>query len=130
MSPDAEKAACELLAFYLEAGVDTPMGEKPVDRFAAPSDISPPAERGRSAGEAHRVAVAEAHDPSPDHRSLPSGGATRRPVGRSDPPFSREGTLSSSPAAPPSPDAAALSARDAAQSAKNLDELRVALESF
>src|SRR6185312_9011865 len=31
------------------------------------------------------------NDPTPDRRSLPSGGASRRPVGRSDPPLSGEG---------------------------------------
>ena len=34
MTSDRQKAARELLTFYLEAGVDTPLGETPVDRFA------------------------------------------------------------------------------------------------
>jgi DNA polymerase len=34
MTPEQTKAARELLAFYLEAGVDTALGEAPVDRFA------------------------------------------------------------------------------------------------
>ncbi|HZS65170.1 MAG TPA: uracil-DNA glycosylase [Xanthobacteraceae bacterium] len=95
MSPDAEKAARELLAFYLEAGVDTPMGEEPVDRFAGDK---PPA---------------EARTVNP---TGPRNDARRLSI--------------TAQAAPPPPDAAVLSARDAAQSAKNLDELRAALGSF
>ena len=34
MTPDRNKAARELLAFYQEAGVDALVGETPVDRFA------------------------------------------------------------------------------------------------
>jgi hypothetical protein len=34
MTPDQIKAARELLAFYVEAGVDTAIGEEAVDRFA------------------------------------------------------------------------------------------------
>jgi DNA polymerase len=34
MTPGGEKSARELLDFYLEAGVDTPLGEEPVYRFA------------------------------------------------------------------------------------------------
>lgn len=48
MSPDHRKAARELLAFYAEAGVDAPIGETPVDRFAAadaPPKLTPPAAR-------------------------------------------------------------------------------------
>ena len=51
MTPDRNKAARELLAFYQEAGVDALVGETPVDRFAdtsargsAPSAPSPAAE--------------------------------------------------------------------------------------
>ena len=32
MTPDRARAARELLAFYLEAGVDALLGEAPVDR--------------------------------------------------------------------------------------------------
>ncbi len=42
MTPDSEKAARELLAFYLEAGVDAPVGEAPVDRFARPFGANRP----------------------------------------------------------------------------------------
>ena len=42
MTPDTDKAARELLAFYLEAGVDAPVGEEPVDRFADDTARGPP----------------------------------------------------------------------------------------
>jgi DNA polymerase len=41
MPSEQQIAARELLAFYLEAGVDTPIDEAPVDRFADP--LPPPA---------------------------------------------------------------------------------------
>jgi len=37
MTPDREKAAADLLAFYLEAGVDALLDDKPADRFAEPA---------------------------------------------------------------------------------------------
>jgi hypothetical protein len=36
MNPAYAKAATELLAFYLEAGVDALVGEAPVDRLPVP----------------------------------------------------------------------------------------------
>src|SRR6266436_676946 len=41
MSLDRNHAARELLAFYLEAGVDAVLGETAVDRFADPAEIAP-----------------------------------------------------------------------------------------
>ena len=44
MTPDRNKAARELLAFYQEAGVDVPIGETPIDRLAdAPAAVAPTA---------------------------------------------------------------------------------------
>jgi DNA polymerase len=37
-----QRAAHQLIAFYLEAGVDALLGEQPVDRFAAASEPAPP----------------------------------------------------------------------------------------
>ena len=42
MNQDRNQAARELLAFYLEAGVDAVLGETAVDRFADAAEISPP----------------------------------------------------------------------------------------
>ena len=38
MTPGSDKAARDLLTFYVEAGVDAALGELPIDRFA---DVAP-----------------------------------------------------------------------------------------
>ncbi|MEX0751682.1 MAG: uracil-DNA glycosylase [Xanthobacteraceae bacterium] len=116
MTPSPDKAARELLAFYLEAGVDAPMGEEAVDRFA-----------GDNLAENARLMVRDAgRSPAPHHEE-----------GRKPPPEERsEGSrlegrgAASTASAPPSPDAAAVSAREAAKSAKTLEELRAILDAF
>ena len=121
MMPSDHKAARELIDFYLEAGVDALLGEVPVDRFAdaAPASTTgalPPPERGRSIREADRVEVyASANDP------------TRSALRADHPPLSGEGKGT---AAPLAPDAAAMEARQAAKSARSLEELRAILENF
>ena len=117
------KEARELLAFYLDAGADALVGEEPVDRMADELNAAPPPERGRLDSEAVRVGVrsqtARAQpDPSPDR------------LRRSGPALSGEGATRPTPAAPPSPEAAVMAAREAAKSAENLDALRALLESF
>jgi uracil-DNA glycosylase family 4 len=110
MSPDRNHAARELLAFYLEAGVDAVLGETAVDRFADATDPSPRPAIGRVADEAPR-----ASDP-------PVG---RRPeLDRSRPP--------AAPAAPIPlpPDSAVMAAREEAKCAQTLDQLRSILEGF
>jgi len=97
--------ARELLAFYLDAGVDALLGEAPVDRFADEPPAAPSPQRTRPNGEAVRPAV--------------SGQAART---------DRDATRA--PAAPPSSEAAIMAAREAAKAAKDLDELRALLESF
>ena len=98
------KDARELLAFYLDAGVDAVVGEAPVDRMA---DEIPPAAPAA---------------PPPRQRSAPSPAA---------PPAERTFFQSRAPAAPPpSPDAAVMAAREAARSAGSLEELRAILERF
>jgi uracil-DNA glycosylase family 4 len=49
MTPDRNQAARELLAFYLEAGVDAVLDETAIDRFADPPETSPPPAIGRPA---------------------------------------------------------------------------------
>jgi uracil-DNA glycosylase len=99
--PDPDKAARELLAFYIDAGADTPVGETPVDRFAddaaAPSPAAPRPET----------------TPSPT-LPLKGGGSQTAPVA----------------AAPPPPDAAATAARGTVQAIATLEELRAALDAF
>ncbi len=127
------KAARELIAFYLDAGVDALLGEEPIDRFADEAKTSPPPERGRPAPTlpspasgggkgGGRVGVRDKFAPAPTD---PSPGRLQRP----GPPLSGEGT-SQALAAPPSAEAAVMAAREAAKSAKNLDELRALLENF
>ncbi|MGZ8390152.1 MAG: uracil-DNA glycosylase, partial [Rhodoplanes sp.] len=55
MNPAHAKAATELLAFYLEAGVDALVGDAPVDRLAA----------GGADEQASVAAPAPARAPSP-----------------------------------------------------------------
>jgi uracil-DNA glycosylase family 4 len=105
MPADREKAARELLAFYQEAGVDAPMGETAVDRFAEEAPIAAPAAR-----------TAEPSRPAP---AAP----------RAATPFSLEPSRPPA-AAPPSPDAAVMAAREAARNADSLDTLRAILDRF
>jgi uracil-DNA glycosylase len=117
----ATRDARELIAFYLDAGVDALLGEEPVDRFADERQVLSPAARG--SGEAARVGVnspelAPQADPAPD-----------RPR-RSEPPASGDGKLFAQGGALPSPEAAVMAARAAAKSAESLDALRALLNEF
>jgi DNA polymerase len=101
MMPDPAPSVRELLAFYLEAGVDCALTEEPVNRLADPDialSLAPP----------------------------PREAATERPAARATPaplPLLRAD-------APPAPDAAIASAREAARTAPSLDALRALLETF
>jgi len=106
MTPDITKAARELLDFYIEAGVDTPLGEEPNDRFADRSTVPPQRARERAETSTRPTAT----------------DVERRMV--------RPSTPAINVAAPPAPDAAALAAREAARSAATLEDLRAILEQF
>jgi DNA polymerase len=119
MTPDRNKSARELLAFYQEAGVDALVGETPVDRFAdassrgpAPSPPSPAAEVDRPNAVPDRAA------------SAPPPFQAREVLARD---LDARGRLS---AAPPATDAAVMAAREAAKTAASLEELRAMLERF
>jgi DNA polymerase len=107
--------AREVLAFYLAAGVDAPLGEQPVDRMA--NDIDAPG----------TGAVA-----SP----LRGGAAAKRQGSETAPRSATAATLPAiaptpaQPAAPPPPKVAVMAAREAAAAAQNLDQLRALLEGF
>jgi uracil-DNA glycosylase len=105
MTPDRNQAARELLAFYLEAGVDAVLGESPVDRF---TDVTAVPQAERPADEAPRPI--EASRPALD-RSRPAPAAMAAP-------------------APLSPDTAVMAAREEAKNAQTLDELRSILDGF
>jgi DNA polymerase len=95
MTPDSAPNVQQLLAFYLEAGVDCALMEEPVNRLSDP-DIAP---------------AAEAAAPKPDRTmSAPV------PAGRGE--------------AAPAPEAAIMSAREAARTAPSLEVLRGLLENF
>lgn len=100
MTTERTKAARDILAFYLEAGVDAVVAEEAVDRFA---------------------------EPAPPPRAEPAApAAEQRPrVERAPPATPLPGIV-----APPPPDEAIMAAREAAGSAKDLDELRAILERF
>jgi DNA polymerase len=100
MISDRSKAARDILAFYVEAGVDTTMGEQANDwlsndRAAAEVPIETPA-------------------PSPTVRSASAPPPAPAPA---SPP-------------PPAPDTAVMAAREAARSAASLEELRAILDRF
>jgi DNA polymerase len=115
MTPNRTKTAQDILTFYMEAGVDTPMGETPVDRFADAAGTPPPEIEG-PAREARREGARAGADPAPDR--------LRQPLS----PSSGENKAVAS--APPPPDAAVMAARAAAKDAKSLEELRAILEKF
>jgi uracil-DNA glycosylase len=96
MTPESAPTVQQLLAFYLEAGVDCALVEAPVNRLADPDIIPKP-------GEAARPAAAV---------TAPASGV----VARVD--------------AAPAPEAALLSAREAARTAPTLEVLRDLLEKF
>ncbi len=91
----------QLLAFYIEAGVDCALSEEPVDRLADP-------DAGRRARNVLSGEAGAARPPGPARVAVATPAAE---------PF-------------PSPEAAVASAREAARTAASLDELRSLLEKF
>jgi uracil-DNA glycosylase family 4 len=119
MTPEADKAARELLAFYLEAGVDAPVGEESVDRFADISSFTSP-----PAGEVDaRSAAGGASASSHESKSPPSPTLPRKGGGSG-------AESAASFTAPPPPDAAAMAAREAVNGIATLEDLRAALDVF
>ena len=104
MTPERMPTPQEILAFYVEAGVDCAIGEEPVNRLA--DEAPAPPREARELPAAPRL-----------ERTLPPPPAAARPT-------------PAAPAVAPPPEAAIMSARDAARSAQSLDELRSLLESF
>ena len=98
VAPDPAPDVRQLLAFYLEAGVDCALSEEPVNRLADP-DIAAPVARTEPT-------------PRPPPREMPAA----PPILRGD--------------APPAPDEAIASAREAARTAPTLAALRALLEKF
>src|SRR5688500_16768705 len=103
------KAAQDILAFYIEAGVDALVGEDPIDRFAPE-----PARAAESPLATERPALER--PASTIRTSLPPKNA---------PPVAGPAV-----AAPLAPDVAVMAAREAARGAKTLDELRAIMAAF
>jgi uracil-DNA glycosylase len=98
--PEPAPTIRQLLAFYLEAGVDCALTDEPVDRLAEP-DIVPAA-----------AVVRETAPPRPLREMAPAV-----------PPVPRSETA-------PAPEAAIASAREAARTAPTLEALRALLQTF
>ena len=107
MTPDRNKAARELLAFYAEAGVDAAIGEHANDLLSQPEP--PPAAPERPRDVASDAGTASTRASDPRLGNVPARAAV---------------------AAPPAPDAAVMAAREAARSASSLEELRAILDRF
>jgi uracil-DNA glycosylase len=106
LTPDPAPTVGQLLAFYLEAGVDCALADEPVNRLADP-DIAP-APRDAAPAQPAQAAPTKAI-PS---KAMPAP----LPLTRGEP--------------PPAPDAAIASARELATTAPTLDALRALLETF
>jgi uracil-DNA glycosylase len=116
-----DRNARELLAFYRDAGVDALLGEEPIDRFA--DDLSPaPSPKVGSGGDAGLADIGSRTLPP---RDAPASDRLRRPAAPLAGDASARAAL-----APPSPEAAVVSARTAAKSAESLDALRALLATF
>jgi uracil-DNA glycosylase len=106
----------ELIDFYLDAGVNGAVGEKPVNHFA---DQPEPAQTPAAAGRGDRP-TSRAISAAPRAPHVPPSGAGNGITARSNSPTTPAVT----------PDAAVMAAREAARNAQNLDELRALLDNF
>jgi uracil-DNA glycosylase len=100
MTPDPAPTVRQLLAFYLEAGVDCALADAPIDRLAEPATVTATAAPVASAPASPQIA-----------RRPPPLPAPRAEVA-------------------PAPEAAISSAREAARTAPDLEALRALLETF
>jgi len=118
MTPEHKQAARDILAFYVEVGVDALLEEEPVDHFA-------PAPEVPAAGEATARSIANGAADAPGRPPLQQASKPVSPV------VSAGGTaLFPADTALASPDAATMAAREAAKSAKTLDDLKAILNDF
>jgi uracil-DNA glycosylase family 4 len=106
------KAARELIAFYLDAGVDALLGEEPVDRMT--DDVAAARLGAAASAAAEEKTARRVRGESP----LPIAGSQAAPQ------------RPASAAAPVSPETAVMAAREAAKNATTLDELRALLADF
>jgi uracil-DNA glycosylase len=117
MTPERAKAARDLLAFYMEAGVDAVIGEEPANWFAerdAATQLAAQAEAGPSVEPAKRMAP----------RGERPSAALVRPGG------AKAASDAAAMTPPPSPEVAIVAARDAAKTADSLERLQAILDQF
>ena len=105
MTPDPAPTVRQLLTFYLEAGVDCALAEEPFNRLAEPAIQAASGEAALS--EPARAPLVRATSAMPPAVTAPARGE-----------------------APPPPEAAIQSAREAARTAPSLEMLRTLLEKF
>jgi uracil-DNA glycosylase family 4 len=101
MTPEPTPTIKQLLAFYLEAGVDCALTDEPVNRLSDPAAAA-------------AVTVPGLSEPAPPSPLRPAPPAVAAPRGE----------------ATPAPEAAIASAREAARTAPSLEVLRALLEKF
>jgi uracil-DNA glycosylase family 4 len=101
MTPEPAPTIKQLLAFYLEAGVDCALTDEPVNRLSDPAA-------------APAVTIPGVSEPAPPNPLRPAPPAVPAPRGE----------------ATPAPEAAIASAREAARTAPSLEALRTLLEQF
>jgi uracil-DNA glycosylase len=101
MTPEPAPTIKQLLAFYLEAGVDCALADEPVNRLSDPAA-------------ALAVTVPGLSEPAPPSPIRPAPSAVAAPRGE----------------VTPAPEAAIASAREAARTAPSLEVLRALLEKF
>jgi DNA polymerase len=101
MTPEPAPTIKQLLAFYLEAGVDCALTDEPVNRLSDPAA-------------APAIMAPGLSEPAPSNPIRPAPSAVSAPRGE----------------ATPAPEAAIASAREAARTAPSLEVLRALLEKF
>jgi uracil-DNA glycosylase family 4 len=133
MDPARARAASELLAFYLEAGVDALVGEAPVDRLAAGAADEPASAPVPSPTLPHKGRASNAEQTAKPVDSMIAARERQTPA-RSASASSRDDSAPLAPARPASgpaaPEEAVMAAREAARRAASLDELAAILARF
>jgi len=110
MTPEPAPTTAQLLAFYLEAGVDCALMEKPVNRLAEPEIAPLPADTALAPQTRSQSSQINPKANPSVQQGTSAAVAGREPL--------------------PTPEAAILSAREAARTAPTLEGLRELLENF
>lgn len=129
MTPERSHAACELLTFYLEAGVDALIDDAPINRLG--SDLAGRTDAAAQDRPASAVALRSRAGPAPHE---PPRLDADSPAGSAPAPLRADKTapqlFAAAASAPAAPEAAVMAARDAARTATSLEELAAILSRF